>query len=284
MPELPEVETIIRNLNQQGQNAPSLIGGVFDSVDVQWARSIATPSVDQFCEVVVNNPIRQISRRAKYINIKLAHGYLIMHLRMSGDLRYETRHALDGSLLENKPHDRVVFNLADYRLAFNDTRKFGRLWWLEDAAQLFQPLGPEPLDELFTVQEFHQRLQATSRQLKPLLMDQHFLAGLGNIYTDEALHRARLHPCRVASSLSFQQAAVLLAAIRETLLEGIQRNGASIDWVYRGGDFQNHFRVYQQTGKPCQTCGAEIKRIVVGQRSTHFCPECQNLESINQAG
>jgi formamidopyrimidine-DNA glycosylase len=118
-------------------------------------------------------------------------------------------------------------------------------------------------------------LTKRKRQLKPLLLDQTFVAGLGNIYTDEALFLARLHPLTPSNRLASHQSAGLLASIREVLQEGILHNGASIDWVYRGGDFQNHFRVYQRTGEPCLVCGADIQRILVGQRSSHFCPECQ---------
>jgi formamidopyrimidine-DNA glycosylase len=118
-------------------------------------------------------------------------------------------------------------------------------------------------------------LGGRQRLLKPLLLDQGFLAGLGNIYTDEALHLARLHPNRIAGQLSDEEAGRLWVAIRAVLDEGIRRQGASIDWVYRGGDFQNSFRVYQRTGLPCPVCGTVIVRRVVGQRGTHFCPVCQ---------
>jgi formamidopyrimidine-DNA glycosylase len=131
------------------------------------------------------------------------------------------------------------------------------------------------LDANFTAPYFYELLRARHRQIKPLLLDQAFIAGLGNIYTDEALHSARIHPLTLADSLDLTQAEKLLAGIRQVLQEGISRNGASIDWVYRGGDFQNHFRVYQRTGEPCPDCDTPIERIVVGQRGTHFCPTCQ---------
>ena len=119
------------------------------------------------------------------------------------------------------------------------------------------------------------RLAARRRILKPLLLDQAFLAGLGNIYADEALHRARLHPRRMSDSLTAAEAAGLWRGIRGALRSGLRHNGASIDWVYRGGEFQNYFRVYGRAGEPCRTCGTPIERIVLGQRSTHFCPSCQ---------
>ena len=118
-------------------------------------------------------------------------------------------------------------------------------------------------------------LHTHQRLLKPLLLDQAFIAGLGNIYTDEALHLAGLHPTRHADELDEIQAQKLLQAIRQVLEEGIRRNGASFDWVYRGGSFQNSFRVYQRTGKPCPVCGTPVERLVIGQRGTHFCPACQ---------
>jgi formamidopyrimidine-DNA glycosylase len=136
-------------------------------------------------------------------------------------------------------------------------------------------LGPDPLDDGFTVDDFFNHLHATRRQLKPLLLDQTFLAGMGNIYVDEALNLAKLHPLTPSNTLTEAQAARLLESIHTVLRDGILRNGASIDWVYRGGDFQNYFRVYQRTGQPCSACGTPIERITVGQRGTHFCPYCQ---------
>lgn len=194
------------------------------------------------------------------------------HLRMSGDMRVEP-----GS----KPlatHDRFVLNFeSGLRLAFNDPRKFGRVWLVEKAEDVSANLGYDPFDEALTPELFYEMLRKKNRQLKSLLLDQTFLAGLGNIYTDEALFLAGLHPLRAASSLSMDEAQNLLAAIRTVLEQGIQRQGASIDWVYRGGDFQNYFNVYQRTGEPCLRCGTEIERIVVGQRGTHYCPHCQPL-------
>jgi formamidopyrimidine-DNA glycosylase len=139
-------------------------------------------------------------------------------------------------------------------------------------------LGPEPLSDEFTSAWLYEALHRRRRQLKPLLLDQAFLAGLGNIYTDEALHRARLHPLRMSDSLRRKQVEALRDAICSVLEEGIQRNGASIDWVYRGGEFQNYFHVYDRAGQACPVCGAKIRRLVIGQRGTHFCPRCQRME------
>jgi formamidopyrimidine-DNA glycosylase len=139
-------------------------------------------------------------------------------------------------------------------------------------------LGPEPFDNGLTGNELYKRLHCSSRCFKTRLLDQTVIAGVGNIYSDEALHRARLHPALPGKQVTLEQAEDLLDAIRETLAEGIARNGASIDWVYRGGDFQNHFRVYQRTGEPCPVCGTKIERRIIGQRSSHFCPHCQPLD------
>ncbi len=177
---------------------------------------------------------------------------------------------------EPATHDRLILRLSDDRtLVFTDPRKFGRVWLVDDPAEIFKELGPEPLSDDFTPTRLYANLHAQHRQLKPLLLDQSFLAGLGNIYTDEALHMARLHPLTSSDAVSLEEAEILWMAIRAVLEEGIRRNGASIDWVYRGGDFQNHFRVYGRQGQPCPVCGTKIERIVVGQRGTHYCPTCQ---------
>ena len=198
---------------------------------------------------------------------------------MSGDLRVEVQqNNLENALL---PHDRMslVFE-DDSAMIFNDTRKFGRVWLTSDPQKVLGHLGPEPLEEDLSADRFYLMLQERHRQLKPLLMDQDFLAGLGNIYTDEALFKARLHPLTIASQVNRDEAALLLASIREVLNEGIKRNGASIDWVYRCGDFQNTLSVYQRDGQSCYVCGAVIQRAVIGQRGSHFCPNCQRLNGV----
>ena len=266
MPELPEVETIIRTLR------PALIGRAIRSADLRWNRSLASPSPAKFKKVIPGQQIQDIFRRAKFLDIKLSTFHLIIHLRMSGDLLV----ILGGY----KParHDRLILELTDdMKLVFSDPRKFGRVWLVDDPGAIFQNLGPEPLSDEFTPVWLHTALHAQRRQLKALLLDQSFLAGLGNIYADEVLHMAKLHPLTPSNTVSFEQAEILWMAVRQVLEEGIRRNGASIDWVYRGGDFQNHFRVYGRQGQTCPVCGTKIERIVVGQRGTHICPQCQGL-------
>ncbi|HNB53666.1 MAG TPA: bifunctional DNA-formamidopyrimidine glycosylase/DNA-(apurinic or apyrimidinic site) lyase [Anaerolineales bacterium] len=294
MPELPEVETIARNLRDghsretlptegtfrvrepRAEYVPALpstipvTGKTITGAQVFWPRTLAEPGETAFYHQIIGQRIENVGRRAKYLILYLSEQHLIIHLRMSGDIIVTP---LDQPLA---PHDRLTLTLDDqYRLAFNDTRKFGRVWLMNDPTPLFADLGPEPFSDEFTPEWLYNALQQKNRHLKPLLLDQTFLAGLGNIYTDESLHRAGLHPLTPSGRVSPEQAARLRETIREVLNDGIRHNGSSIDWVYRGGGFQNYFRVYGRTGEPCLTCGTPISRIVVGQRSTHFCPRCQ---------
>jgi formamidopyrimidine-DNA glycosylase len=273
VPELPEVETIARNLRRGTGGAPSLIGQTILCARLLWGRTLAEPDIETFQALLPGQTVREIGRRAKFLAISLSESILVLHLRMSGDLRVEP------SELPLAKHDRMVLEFqSGWRLSFNDTRKFGRVWLVNDTQNIFAPLGPEPDDPALTPTGFHKMLQEKKRAIKPLLLDQHFLAGMGNIYTDEALFRAGIHPLQSSETLDLKDAARLLEAIRFTLAQGIKANGASIDWVYRGGDFQNHFQVYQQTGNPCPRCGQPINKTTVGQRGTHFCPHCQPLK------
>jgi formamidopyrimidine-DNA glycosylase len=272
MPELPEIETFRRILREGTPENPSLLGKRVQEARLLWERTLAEPNPEVFQSRLVGQTIHNFGRRAKYLLIELDDDTLIMHLRMSGDLRVER----DTDPIA--PHDRFLLVFEDgFRLAFNDTRKFGRIWLLDEPATLLGKLGPEPLDGSLTPEKFHAMLSPRQRQLKPLLMDQGFIAGLGNIYTDEALYRSHLHPQSLACDLDMAQSTTLLENIRAVLEAGIAANGASIDWVYRGGGFQNEFQVYQRKGEPCYQCGTPIERIVVGQRGTHICPSCQKL-------
>ena len=272
MPELPEVETIARSLR------PELVGRTILEADLRWTRTLAFPSARKFKGQIKGQVIKGVGRRAKYINIQLQDYNLMIHLRMSGDL------LVKGSKIKPEKHDRLILILTtdpspsgrgESKLVFNDTRKFGRVWLTDKPEEFLDKLGPEPFGDEFTAKWLHENLKGRHRQLKPLLLDQTFLAGLGNIYTDEALHMAKLHPLRASDSVNARQAEGLWNAIREVLQEGIRTKGASIDWVYRGGAYQNHFRVYDRTGEPCPVCGTKIKKLVVGQRGTHICPKCQ---------
>jgi formamidopyrimidine-DNA glycosylase len=295
MPELPEVETIARKLRQGGREPtqaaspalgpassptasfrggePAVVKRRILGVDLLWERTLAEPTPAEFTPRLIGQVIEDVGRRGKFLYFQLSRDWLLFHLRMSGDLLVKPAGA------QPETHDRLILKLeGDIQLVFNDARKFGRVWLVGDVDHVVGELGPEPLDESFTGEILFDRLHATRRQLKPLLLDQTFLAGLGNIYVDEALNLAKLHPLTPANCVSNDQANRLLKSIRIVLRDGIARNGASIDWVYRGGDFQNYFRVYQRTGQPCPECGTPIARITVGQRGTHFCPSCQPRE------
>lgn len=249
---------------------PGIVGRSISSVQVFWERSVATPSVSEFLARLPGQSVRGVERRGKFIVISLSDEELLFHLRMSGDLRVEPQ------TQPRLPHDRLEIGFADgMKLVFNDTRKFGRAWLVKERAQVIHALGPEPFDPALTGKELYQRFHGSRRAIKSVLLDQSVIAGVGNIYSDEALFLAGIHPSRPACEVTPEQANALLSGIREVMEEGIRRNGASIDWVYRGGDFQNYFKVYQRTGEPCQKCGTPIERRVIGQRSSHYCPHCQ---------
>ena len=195
MPELPEVETIARKLK------PELTGKTIIDADLRWSRTLASPSVKKFKEQIKGQKILRVGRRAKYLDISLSEFNMLVHLRMSGDL------FMRESKFEPQKHDRLILKLTGGKsLVFNDTRKFGRVWLTANPENVLGKLGPEPLSRGFTSQWLHTALHNRHRQLKPLLLDQTFLAGLGNIYTDEALHIAKLHPLAASDSITAEQA------------------------------------------------------------------------------
>lgn len=281
MPELPEVETIARLLRNPAnlppgeepsiQTRPGIIGRVVSSVHLLWARSLESSNPEELNSRLIGKSVVAVDRRGKYLILNFSDVYLLLHLRMSGDIRVESANRAD-----NEKHDRLVLRFTDgMQFVFNDPRKFGRVWLVNDPAEVTGSLGIEPMSETLNGETLHHLLRSTARRIKPFLLDQSKIAGMGNIYTDEALFLAGIHPLTPCKALTEVQADSLLRSIRLVLQEGIRRNGASIDWVYRGGDFQNYSNVYQRTGEPCRVCGMKIERIVVGQRGTHFCPHCQ---------
>lgn len=274
MPELPEVETVVRGLRQAG-----LEGARMARVEVRWARTVAGASPAAFARTLQGRVIRRIARRAKYIVCHLdGGGELLIHLRMTGRLRIEPP---DTPAL---PHDRVVFVLDDKRqVHFHDTRTFGRFRLVDDAAAHLAALGPEPLDAAFTADALRQRLAGRRTPLKPLLLDQRRVAGLGNIYVDEALWAARLNPRRRADTLKPAEIKRLHAAIRDVLARAIAANGTTLGGgktnfysvAGRRGEHAGNLKVFRRTGEPCPRCGRRIVRQVVAQRGTHICPRCQ---------
>jgi len=270
VPELPEVETVVRLIR------PRLVGRSITAASVAWKRSIGSQSVASFARAVVGERFESVERRAKYIVMSLGgRGALVGHLRMTGRMHVEAADWDPGKFA------RVRLDLDDGNaFHFIDVRKFARLEFVRDPAPRLADLGPEPLGPEFTADWLAQQLRGCRGALKPLLLDQSFLAGLGNIYVDEALFRARLHPLTNSRRVSAEQAAALRREIRAVLGEAIEREGSSFDTFYRTpegnpGSFQHQFRVYGRTGEPCRDCGTPIARSVVGQRGTHTCPSCQ---------
>ncbi len=270
MPELPEVETLARKLQD-------LIGRRIVGVDVRWARTIAAPSPAAFSDQIPGRCIREVRRRGKWLIFALeGEKWLLTHLRMSGRLVVE-----DAAAPED-PHTRVLLYLDDgRRLRFSDPRKFGRMALVDDPQEILGGLGPDPLDPALTPQRLWEMFQGRRVRLKPLLMDQQFLAGLGNIYADEALWEAGLHPLRRSDTLSEEEAERLHRAIRRVLEAAIARQGTTLpDRRYllpdgRPGEFAAYLAVYGREGQPCPRCGAPIARIRLGGRGVHFCSLCQ---------
>ena len=295
MPELPEVETVARDLQRW------VAGATIQSAEVHWDRTIRHPQPpERFMAEIAGATIQRVTRRAKTVLIHLADGRVMtVALRMTGALIV----AAPGTPPD--PYARVVFHLADGReLRYRDVRKFGRigLWpggglrsigagrgqrskkvaegtTRYRIGEVFSGHGPEPLSGSFTAKRFAERLARRSAKLKTLLLDQSFIAGVGNIYADEALWRARLHPLRAADTLSDAEIKRLHRTVRQVLRQGITNRGSSFsDYVGADGEpgaNQERLAVYRRTDQPCYRCGRPISRIVVGQRSTHFCPRCQ---------
>lgn len=258
MPELPEVETVVRSL------APHLPGRRIVAAEFD-SRFVTPGNRKALAAKLTGRTIQSIRRRGKFIVITLDQGALSVHLGMTGKL------LLDGA---TGAHTHGVFTLDHGVLLYDDPRQFGRIEWNPSR---IAKLGPEPLE--IGLEEFVTRLRRRKAGVKALLMNQRFLAGMGNIYVDEALFAAGIHPLANAARLTKERAARLYQAIRETLLLAIEHRGSSIsDYVDAEGgrgSFQVLHRVYGREGEACLKCGGPIKKIVVGQRGTHFCPRCQ---------
>ncbi|MDX2163241.1 MAG: bifunctional DNA-formamidopyrimidine glycosylase/DNA-(apurinic or apyrimidinic site) lyase [bacterium] len=270
MPELPEVETVVRGLR-----AP-LIGRTIQSVWCDWGKAVRYPSLTAFEDRLRGQTFRAIERRAKYILCQLDQDTLVVHLKMTGRLYVVP----DQAVHESDRWVHVRFQLdGGQQLRFSDSRKFGFVALVTDIGALAPALGPEPLTDDFTIDGFTGRLQRHHKSIKALLLDQAFIAGVGNIYADEALHLSKIHPQRPADSLNAAEIDALYRAIRTVLTLGIEREGASVNWYRKpdgtSGDAQNHFAVYDRAGLPCLTCGSAIEKMRVAQRGTHYCPACQ---------
>ncbi|MGD1095299.1 MAG: bifunctional DNA-formamidopyrimidine glycosylase/DNA-(apurinic or apyrimidinic site) lyase [Bryobacteraceae bacterium] len=258
MPELPEVETVVRSL------ASRLAGRQIVSV-VFTSRFVTPGDRKKLAARLTGRKIESVRRRGKFIVITLDQGTFVVHLGMTGKL------LLDGV---RNDHTHGVFELDRGVLLYEDPRQFGRVEWGD---RRVARLGPEPLE--IGLQEFCERLRRRKAHVKPLLLNQAFLAGLGNIYVDESLFAAGIHPLATASRLSEARAARLYQSIQDTLSLAIAHRGSSISDYVDGdgqrGDFQLLHHAYGREGEPCSRCGTPVKKILVAQRGTHFCPKCQ---------
>ena len=273
MPELPEVETVVAGLREHGLCGRKIVG-----LDLHWPRTFgAEPEVVK--QVLLGHVIVAVGRRAKFIIFDLDSGTRVLaHLRMTGKFMLASGETPVG------PHDRVVFHLDDGRLLlFNDTRKFGRFYLCSEGNNPLERLGPEPLEAEFKLQPFAATLARRQRAIKPLLLDQSVVAGLGNIYVDEAFWQAKIHPERPAATLTAGEVKALHRAIRLVLADAVAHRGTTLgdgrtnfySVAGRRGSHADHLNVFRRDGEPCPRCHTTISRSVVGQRGTHFCHNCQ---------
>ena len=273
MPELPEVETIVADLR------PHLVGRTIVACELRFPAIVRHPEPEVFIDAVAGLRIESMGRRGKFILIGLGGDLLlVVHLGMTGQLRL-----VDAST-DVAPHTHAVFTLDDGRhLRYRDPRRFGRLLLGTEqsliAAKKLPRLGPEPIDPGFVAEELYRRLRRRRTSLKAVLLDQGAIAGVGNIYADESLHRARLRPDRIAGTLSRKSVGRLHESLRESLEVAIRNRGSSVDtyrdaWGELGGQ-QEQLLVYGRAGEPCFTCGRPLSMIRIAGRSTVFCRRCQ---------
>lgn len=275
MPELPEVETTCRDIL-----ASPIMGQPIVAIKVQWHRSIGNVDAKVFVDRLQKRKFTTIVRRGKYLHVKIDDGQsLLVHLRMSGSLHVRPTGT------EADSHDRVIIVFESHELAFHDPRKFGRMVLTDTPEEILAKLGPEPFSTELSDGGFHRILLKKRGNIKSVLLDQHTIAGIGNIYADESLFLSRIHPMRAAYTLSSEESGLLIESIRESLSKGIESRGTSLgtgegnfsSGGHAGGNGEN-LLVFHRTGKPCPICDTPIERIVVAQRSTHVCPHCQPLE------
>ena len=274
MPELPEVQTVVDDLNKAG-----LVGDTVEEVLCFWKKSLHGISVQSCNKRLKGKKVIRIWRRAKNIVFDFSEAeHLVIHLRMTGRLH------IVSDKEPVKKHEHVVFKFKKSgELRFHDTRKFGRIYCVSDLNSFFVKTGIEPFDKSLTEKVFFKMVQSKKRIIKPLLLDQSFIAGLGNIYVDEALWEAKIHPKRIASDINKEEAKCLLKAIRTVLKRGLRNMGTTLgsgkgnfySVANRRGQNAEALNVFRRNGLPCSRCGNIIERTVVGQRGTHICGKCQ---------
>ncbi len=270
MPELPEVETIKNELT------PLVVGHRITGVTLIWEGIVRQPSVREFCSRIIGQEITDIARRGKYLFFSLSSGdLLIIHLKMTGSLLLKPASA------PPERFTRAIIHLNnETAIHFRDPRKFGMMRLTKDSSCITSKLGPEPLEPNFTPQVLAQRLAKRTAPIKALLSAQTFIAGIGNMYADEALFAARIHPLRQGGSLSPEEVKRLHRAIQQVLWSAISNKGASVDTYFRPdgtlGTAHFQFQVaHRLGGELCSVCGTPVERIVVRNRGTYFCPKCQ---------
>ncbi|WP_026693686.1 DNA-formamidopyrimidine glycosylase [Peribacillus kribbensis] len=275
MPELPEVETVKRTLVEL------VTGKVIENIEIHWPKIIKRPEeIQQFKDALIGQTIRGVGRRGKFLIFYLDQYSLVSHLRMEGKYRVSP---------EEEPYDKhthVIFTFTDHsQLRYRDVRKFGTMHVFKKGDEENHPplnqLGPEPISEEFTAEYLKARLSRTKRKIKPVLLDQNVVVGIGNIYVDEALFRAGIHPERTASELNFEEVERLHKEIILTLSEAIEKGGSTIRSYVNSqgkiGSFQVELNVYGRQGENCKVCAAPLIKLTVGGRGTHICPVCQKL-------
>lgn len=277
LPELPEVETVRKGLAQL------VSGKKIESVHVSWPRIIHTDeSLDQWQHELVGQTIHSISRRGKYLVFHLSDCLLISHLRMEGKYLYYPEENILEAAMAKHTHVRYYFTDGS-QLHYHDVRKFGRIERIAtDALDSYftaKKLGPEPIQGEFLLGNFQEQLKTIKKAIKPALLEQKLVVGLGNIYVDETLFRAHIHPSVLANRLSEDQMILLHQKIMEVLDEAIEAGGSTIrtykNSLGEAGKFQQVLNVYGRQDEPCPRCGTPIQKIKLAQRGTHFCPSCQ---------
>ncbi|PLT31190.1 DNA-formamidopyrimidine glycosylase [Peribacillus deserti] len=276
MPELPEVETVRRTLIEL------VTGKTIEDIQIHWPKIIKAPEEqEQFIDALRGQTIRDVGRRGKFLIFFLDDYSLVSHLRMEG--KY-------GVFPGEEPYDKhthVIFKFSDgSELRYRDVRKFGTMHLFRRGEELLHPpllhLGPEPISDDFTIDYLSSRLAKTNRKIKPVLLDQNIVVGIGNIYVDEALFRAGIHPERIASGLRQEEIKRLHKEIVLTLSEAIEKGGSTIRSYVNSqgkiGSFQLELNVYGRKGENCKVCGTPLMKLTVGGRGTHICPSCQLLE------
>jgi len=270
MPELPEVETIKNEL------APHIIGRTITAITLFDERIVRQPPVEEFNSRLIGQAITGVGRRGKYLFFSLTSGQtLVIHLKMTGSLW----------LTPPDRFTRAVIHLdGDTKIYLRDPRKFGVMWLVEDKNSVADKLGPEPLEAGFTARTLAKALTKRTAPIKALLCDQKVIAGIGNMYADEALFLAKIHPMRAGGSLSKKEIERLHKAIRQVLAAAIKDKGASVDTYFRPdgqiGTAHFRFRVAHRRGESCPTCGAPLQRIPVRSRGSYFCPKCQSANHL----